>query len=94
MRQLVGSFDLADGQSLGLQLTLYDSKGLKLLAPEGVDWHVDDVQIATISGFLMPAGADVHDGLGVIVQAASPGDTSVHVEVPGLSDEVAIHVTK
>lgn len=87
-------FDLANGQSLGLQLTLYDAKGLKLLAPEGVDWHVDDVQIATLSGFLIPAGADVHDGLAVTVQAAGPGNTSVHVEVPGLSDEVAIHVTK
>jgi hypothetical protein len=87
-------FDLAHGQSLGLQLTLYDAKGLKLLTPEGVNWHVDDVQIATISGFLIPAGADVHDGLGVTVQATSPGDTSVHVEVPGLNDEVAIHVTK
>jgi hypothetical protein len=87
-------FELKDGQSLDLELTLYDANGLALLAPEGVDWHVDDVAIATLAGFLIGPGADVHDGLGVTVQAASPGDTSVHVEVPGLSDEVAIHVTK
>jgi hypothetical protein len=87
-------FDLADGQSLDLDVTLYDADGRKLLAPEGVDWHVDDIQIATLSGFLIAPGADVHDGLGVVVKAAGPGDTSVHVEVPGLSDDVAIHVTK
>jgi hypothetical protein len=91
----IGSrFELGHGKSLGLTLTLFDEAGLKLLAPEGVDWHVDDVMVATISAFLMGSGADVHDGLGVSVQATGAGDTQVHVVVPGLDTSVELHVTE
>ena len=86
------SFELAAGQSLGLALTLYDEDGLELLAPEGVAWHVDDVGVATISGFLTGTGADVHAGLSVNVQATGAGDTEVHIAVPGLDTSVEMHV--
>jgi len=85
-------FELQNAQSLQLALTLYDDDGLALLAPQGVSWHVDDVQVATLSGFLTGSGADVHDGLSVDVQATGPGDTEVHVSVPGLDTSVSLHV--
>jgi hypothetical protein len=87
-------FELASGESLDLTLTLYDGDGLELLAPEGVDWHVDDEMVATISAFLTGSGADLHDGLDVSVHASGPGDTRVHVTVPGLDTSVELHVTE
>jgi hypothetical protein len=92
---VIGShFELENGKSLDLALTLYDEAGLALLAPEGVDWHVDDVMVATLSAFLTGSGADLHDGLDVSVHATGPGDTQVHVSVPGLDTSVELHVTE
>ena len=86
-------FALDAGKSLDLALTLYDAGGLELLAPEGVDWHVDDANIATLSGFLTGDRSDVHAGLSVTVHAIAPGDTQVHIVVPGLESSADVQVT-
>lgn len=90
----IGSqFELAVGSSLGLELTLFDEDGLMLLAPEGVDWHVTDSELATISGFLTGNSADVHGGLSVNVHAVAEGETTVQIDVPGLDASIELRVT-
>jgi hypothetical protein len=91
----IGSrFELENGKSLELELTLHDDDGLELLAPEGVHWHVDDAMVATISAFLTGSGDDLHDGLSVSVHATGPGETQLHVTVPGLDTSVALQVSE
>ena len=76
------AFTLQVGDRAQVVVTLYDTEGRELLAPEGVHWSVDDADVATVSGFLIGAGAELDDGLGIDLTAVSPGDTVLQVTVP------------
>jgi hypothetical protein len=86
-------FELAAGESMQLEIELFDGEGRKLLAPEGVSWQMDDDAVAIVSAFLYGSGAQVSAGLSVVVEAKAEGSTSLAVDVPGLRAEVELSVT-
>jgi hypothetical protein len=88
----VTEIDLEPEQSAEIELTLYDTDGRELLAPEGVTWRIADAEIATVSAFLRGNSAEVAAGLTVSVQARGEGETTLAVEVPGFDTELAIRV--
>jgi hypothetical protein len=87
------SFSLATESRLELRLELYDEDGIELLAPEGVTWRVADPSIATLNAFLLGAGQEVIAGRDVGVEALAAGETSVEIDVPGLTATIDIEVT-
>jgi hypothetical protein len=88
----VTEIDLALAQSAEIELTLYDTDGRELLAPEGVGWRVADAEVATVTAFLLGGGAELDAGLNVIVEAHAEGETTLAVHVPGFATELAIRV--
>jgi hypothetical protein len=88
-------FELTPGDSLELEMTLYDVHGRSLLAPEGVTWRTDDDAVATLSAFLIGSGPEVSAGLQITVQAVSAGLATLSADVPGLENaEVDIRVAQ
>lgn len=87
------TFELPVDSRLELRVELYDEQGLELLAPEGVTWRVADPEVATISAFLSGEGAQVEAGREIVVDTHDPGETTVEVEVPGLTAEVTVEVS-
>jgi hypothetical protein len=87
----VTDVDLAAGESAEVELTLYDEHGRELLAPEGIEWHMGDPEVATVHGFLV-GGGEVSAGLDVRVMAVAEGETTLAIDVPGFSAELAVRV--
>jgi hypothetical protein len=88
------AFELEVGETIDLEVTLYDYEGQKLLAPEGVTWRVEDDAVANVSTWLGGGGAEIHAGLSADVHGEAPGKTRLTVEVPGLEADVLITVAE
>lgn len=86
------NFAVASGGRLELRVELYDDTGLALLAPEGVTWTVSDPAVATLNAFLIGAGEEVRAGREIAVDALAEGETSVQIDVPGLTAGVDVEV--
>jgi hypothetical protein len=78
------SFELRAGGTLNLELTLFDSRGRALLAPEGVHWTSSDADVVSVTAFLQAGGAELDSGLDVMLHGNAPGNAVIGVEVPGL----------
>lgn len=87
------SFRLAAESRLALRLELYDEDGIELLAPEGVTWRVTDPEVATLDVFLVGRGEEVIAGRDVIVETLIAGETTVEIDVPGLTAAIDVEVT-
>jgi hypothetical protein len=86
------SFELREAETLDLELTLFDSHGRALLAPEGVHWRSTDASVASVTAFLQAGGAELDAGLDVVVHGDTAGEAEVGVEVPGLEAMVQCQV--
>lgn len=86
------SFSLAAESRLELRLELYDEDGIELLAPEGVTWRITDPSVATLSAFLIGAGDEIIAGRDIVVETLAAGDTSIEVDVPGLTAAIDVEV--
>lgn len=86
------AFSLAADSRLELRLELYDEDGIELLAPEGVTWRVADPEVATLNAFLIGAGEEISAGRDIVVETHAAGETTVEIEVPGLTAAIAIEV--
>ena len=82
----------ADGQ-LELRVELYDEDGLELLAPTGVLWRSADPAIATLNAFLIGAGPEVEAGRDIVVKALAEGETTIELQVPGITTQVTVEVS-
>jgi hypothetical protein len=87
------SFSLAAESRLELRLELYDEDGIELLAPEGVTWRVTDPGAATLDAFLVGSGEEVIAGRDIVVETLTAGETSVEIDVPGLTAAIDIEIT-
>jgi hypothetical protein len=87
------AFQVDIGDTLGLELTLYDAQGRELLAPEGVHWSSSAADVASVSAFLQAGGAELDAGLKVVVDPHAQGEAEIGVEVPGLSTSVQVTVS-
>lgn len=88
------ALELTAGERLDLEVELYDTDGVVLLAPEGVAWSVENETLAIVSAWLIGMGKEVSAGLSVGVEAMSPGKTKVTVSVPGLDASIPLTVTQ
>ncbi|HKU41427.1 MAG TPA: Ig-like domain-containing protein [Polyangiales bacterium] len=86
------SFELRTGETLDLELTLFDARGRALLAPEAVHWQSSEPSLASVSAFLRPGGAELDAGLEVVVTGRAAGTATVRVTVPGLEASVECEV--
>ena len=86
------SFSLEADSRLDLRLELYDEDGLELLAPEGVSWRVADPEVATFNAFLIGAGEEVVAGRDIVVETHAAGETTVEIDVPGLTATIDVVV--
>jgi hypothetical protein len=87
------AFQIDVGDTLGLELTLYDERGRKLLAPEGVHWSSSAVDVASVEAFLQAGGAELDAGLDVVINPHAEGEAEIGVDVPGLSTSVQLTVS-
>jgi hypothetical protein len=86
-------FELAAGESMEIEASIYDSDGVKLLAPEGVTWRVRDEGVGIVTSWLQASGQEISNGLGVTFEALATGDTRLFLEVPDLESSMAVEVT-
>jgi hypothetical protein len=87
------SFSLSAESRLSLRLELYDERGIELLAPEGVTWRVTDPELARLNVFLVGAGEEVVAGRDVVVETLAAGETTVEIDVPGLTAAIDVEIT-
>jgi hypothetical protein len=87
------SFSLEAESRLELRLELYDEDGIELLAPEGVTWRVTDPEVARLNVFLVGSGDEVVAGRDVVVETLAAGETTVEIDVPGLTAAIDVEVT-
>lgn len=80
------------GDTIGVEVELYDVDGQKLLASDAVTWRVDDPQIAQVSAFLIAPTGQLSTGLAASVHALNVGDAQIDVDVPGLLTSLVVHV--
>ena len=85
--------ELGVGEKVELEVELYASDGLGLLAPEGVTWQVGDESIAIVSAWLIGMGKEVDAGRGITVEAKAEGTTDVSVVAPGLELAIPVNVS-
>jgi hypothetical protein len=93
----LGSIETTDlalhtGETVALEVELFDAEGRKLLAPEGVVWRVDDAKVATVSGFLVGPSGEIRAGLDANVQGVAAGTAKLTVVVPGSDATLALLV--
>lgn len=86
------SFELHQGDTLDLELTLFDDRDRALLAPEGVHWRSSDASLVSVAAFLQRGGAEIDAGLEVVLHGNAAGETEIGVEVPGLQTSVECQV--
>jgi hypothetical protein len=86
------NFELSVGSQLELRVELYDEDGLELLAPEGVAWRVSDPEVATLQALLVGAGEEVQAGREITLKTHAEGETTVEVDVPGLTAMIDVEV--
>jgi len=80
------------GDTIGVEVELYDGAGQKLLASDAVTWRVDDPQVAQVSAFLIGPTQELSAGLAASVHALTVGDARIDVDVPGLVTSLVVHV--
>jgi len=85
-------FALGTGSQLELRVELYDEDGLELLAPEGVTWRVSAPEVATLQALLIGTADEVEAGRDITLNAHAEGETTVELEVPGLTAMVDVEV--
>lgn len=88
------SFELREGETLNLELTLFDARGRALLAPEGVHWRSSDASVVRVTAFLKSGGAELEAGLDIVLLGGAVGEAEIAVEVPGLDAAVACEVVE
>ena len=86
--------ELSSGQTLLLEGELFDSDGVKMLAPEGVTWTSQDPSVATVSIWLVGSGQSVTAGLSASVVAEGPGETQVSLAIAGIDPQVTVRVAE
>lgn len=84
--------ELARGEKADVELRLYDAAGVSLLAPDGVLWHSDNPDVATVTAWLLGGGKDVLAGSDVTVEAKGEGETELGIDVPGLATSIRVQV--
>jgi hypothetical protein len=90
--QRVDALALATGGAVDVSVELYDERGRKLLAPEGVRWRSADAELASVGAFLIAQAAEIEAGLDVVVRGEKAGTTRLLVEVPGLEHTADVTV--